>query len=197
MLGTGRRRSTGPSVDVRRSALFVVWHDGEALERFLADDPLGFAAAAETWWCGMRLRRGRGSWGAWRPDAATSVVVADEPTTGPVVVLTRAAVRPRAVPAFLRASRRGRHAAQRASGCRAVVGIGDVPILRLGTLSIWDDAAAAAAFSTSPDHAGSARSARRDHWFVEELFGWFEPIASGGSWDRRNPLAEAAGDQGP
>lgn len=190
VLGTGRGADTGPSVDPRRTAVLLVWTGAEAYGRFVDHhgDAASWRGAAESWHCLMRPLRHRGSWGGVDPLAAAAD--GDVDVDGPVVVLTRASIRTSAVPAFVRTGRRHRHTAAAAPGCLAVAGIGDVPFLRLGTCSVWSTTEAACAYAAdAAAHGDAAAAARRAGWFTEELFAWFAPVASAGTWDGADPLA--------
>ncbi len=191
LLGTGRGSGTGPSIEAHRSALFAVWRDDVALDRFLTAHPLParWRSAREHWSVGLRVVRARGAWGGFAL-TTTTTTPGDEPA-GPVAVLTRASIRPGATVAFLRSSRSLRGAARADPGNRAVVGVGEWPIGRLGTFSVWDDAAAARRFAAGQvDHLAAGDAARRDAWFTEELFATFAPDRSQGTWDGIDPVGD-------
>lgn len=192
-LGTARGTNTGPSIDARRSALFAVWRDEAALDRFLTTDPIArrWDGDEEAWHIRMRLLGGHGCWGdldiseLGRPDSG------DHARLAPVAVLTRATIRPSATVRFTRASRSFGGATARAPGNLAVVGIGERPVGRLGTFSLWTNHDAAKRFATTDrDHLAAMRQARAEGWFADELFAVFRPIRSTGSWDGRDPLGD-------
>ncbi|MEO6654217.1 MAG: spheroidene monooxygenase [Ilumatobacteraceae bacterium] len=194
-LGTGRGTSTGPSIDARRSALFAVWRDETALDRFLTTHPIAhrWDDAEEAWHVRMHLVAGHGRWddldcaGLGRQGFSVGTGEAHVP----VAVVTRATIRSRSTIPFIRASRSFSDATARAPGNLAVVGIGERPIGRLGTFSLWADHAAARLFAVADhEHAEAMRRARAEQWFAEELFAVFRPLASAGSWDGRDPLAD-------
>jgi hypothetical protein len=189
LLGTGRGDETASSSDLRRSALFAVWEDEAALDRFLDDHLIArrWEHAEEVWH--VRLR-GAGGHGAWRGVAVLEGLERGD-VAGPVAVLTRADVRPRAWRAFARASRRVGPEARAARGLLAVVGIGEAPIARLGTFSLWASRDDALAFATAmPEHLEVVRRTRADDWYGEELFARFEPFSSSGTWGGRDPLRD-------
>ena len=109
---------------------------------------------------------------------------------GPVAVLTRADVALRRWLPFLRAGPAVSDAVQRAPGLLAVVGIGEAPLGRQATFSLWRSAADAGAFAAGdPCTARSCERTRAERWYGEELFARFEPYGSEGTWDGRDPLA--------
>jgi hypothetical protein len=188
VLGTGRGDDTGPSADVRRTALFAVWEDAAALDRFVTSSSLArrWQHADEAW--GVRLR-GAGGHGRWR---GVDVLDGLEPAVGggPVAIITRADVRARSWRRFRRAGGPVSDELSGADGLLAVVGIGEAPIGRLGTFSLWRDLDAARAYATGmPLHRDVVRRTRAEDWYGEELFARFEPYGSSGTWGGRDPLA--------
>ena len=65
----------------------------------------------------------------------------------PVAVLTRAAIRPRRLVRFYRAVPAVDQALARADGCLRAVGIGEWPVARQATFSLWRDTSAVRGFA--------------------------------------------------
>ena len=140
--------------------MFAVWDDEAALDAFLALSAIGrrWSDIDEAWHVRLRLLGGHGSWRGVDPleglDAGTA--------GGPVAIVTRADVRPSAWRTFGRAGRVVDDELHRADGLIDVVGIGEAPIGRLATFSLWESLAAARRRSrtrcpiTSPSSGGPA-----------------------------------------
>lgn len=192
LMGTGAGRSTGPGIDTRRTALFAVWRDESDLDAFV-DGPSASARpdVVEAWHTRLRLVGGHGTWRGSNPLAGLARASAG---SGAIAVLTRATVRPRAWREFRHASRAVDDELQRMPGLLDAVAIGEAPVGRLGTFSLWRSDDAMRSFATeAPRHRDVVGTTRRDHWYRDELFARFEPYGSFGTWDGRDPLAHSAG----
>lgn len=172
VLGTGRGGGTGPSFDLRRQAYFLVWADPAAARHFREHHQL-----ARRWRrldvehdLGLRLVSGHGSWSGRDVLAGMQPVEAG----GETVVLTRARIRMRSWRAFRRASRRTAAAVASAPGVRWTIGVGELPVGLLGTVSCWRNAADIDAFAADRPHAAAA--AHAPVWFTESLFARFHPF---------------------
>jgi len=189
VLGTGRGRTMTASADLRRWAVFATWEDEDLLHRFVDESlPTRWRRAEERFDVVLRPLSARGSWDGVDPIAGADPPGA--PPDGPIAVLTRATVRTRALPAFLRAVPPVDAHLQGADGLLATVGIGERPIGRQATFSLWRDAEAMRRFAhRSAEHADVVRRTRDEGWYGEELFARFAPTASGGTWDGVDPLA--------
>jgi hypothetical protein len=188
LLGTGKGSDTGLGADLRRTALFAVWRSPADLDRFLAEDPIAlrWRRAQETYTISLLGGGGHGTWRGF--DVAAALQGADT-TSGPVAVLTRAVVRPSAWRGFMRAARSVSTEVNRAEGLLAACGIGEAPLGRQATFSLWESRAAAHSFAYGePEHRSVVRRTRAEHWYGEEMFAWFVPYASSGTWDGRDPL---------
>jgi hypothetical protein len=188
LLGTGRGDDTGPGIDPRRTAMFAVWDSESDLDSFLASHslPRRWAAANEAWTVRLRLIGGHGRWRGVDP----LVDLDPGERTGRIAVVTRASVRPRSWRAFGRASHEVDRELHGAAGLIDVVGIGEAPIGKLATFSLWETDRAVRAYAFgSPRHRRVIDETRAGRWYSEELFARFEPYGSSGTWDGRDPLS--------
>jgi heme-degrading monooxygenase HmoA len=191
LLGTGRGADTGPGADLHRTALFAIWDDDAALDAFCAQMDERWATGHESWHVRLRAAGGHG---AWRGTDVLSMIAPAQHVGGPVAIVTRADVRLRSWRAFRSVGASVSRELQAADGLLAVAGIGEAPLGRLGTFSLWRDLESARTFARSgPHHTETVRRTRTEGWYGEELFARFEPYASSGSWDGRDPLANLIG----
>ncbi|WP_254716771.1 spheroidene monooxygenase [Actinomadura sp. WMMB 499] len=204
LLGTGRGRSMSLGADLRRWALFAVWDREADLDGFLERSPVADRwrrETAEAWHVRLRPLSSRGRWGGRDPFGALAPRRApDEPDApdgpdGPVAVLTRASIRPHRLAAFYRSVPRVDRALRDQDGCLASIGVGEWPLARQATFSLWRDGAAIGRFAyRDAAHRDVIGRVRAHDWYSEELFARFVPYGSRGSWDGRDPLRAHAGE---
>lgn len=190
VLGTGRGRTMTTSADLRRWAVFATWDDTDALARFRSH-PLGgrWTSAVERYDVVLDPIGAHGTWDGVDPLEGAKRDAPD----GPVAVLTRATVRASRLRPFLRAVPAVDAVLDDADGLLAAVGIGEVPVGRQATFSLWRDADAVRTFAyRDPAHAEVVERTRAEDWYGEEWFARFRPIERSGTWDGVDPLAGAA-----
>lgn len=197
VLGTARGRSMSLSADLRRWAMFAVWDDDDALSAFLDASPIHRHAqrfGTESYVVGLRPLNHHGAWGGSDPlDGAT----ADHSLTPEVAVLTRATIRLRHLRRFYRAVPPVDAILEQRPGLLASVGIGEAPVGRQATFSLWASDHEVDSFAyRHRAHKDVVQRTRREGWYAEELFARFRPHRSMGTWDGVDPLARRRTDDG-
>ncbi|GAA3826264.1 hypothetical protein GCM10022226_53760 [Sphaerisporangium flaviroseum] len=208
LLGTGRGTSMSLGADLRRWAMLAVWRDEASLEEFLERSPIAArwrTEALEAWHVRLTPLASRGRWGGCEPfgaldgqaragaldgEARAGALDRQARAEGPVAVLTRASIRVSRLTAFYRSIGPVDRDLRAQDGCLASVGVGEWPLARQSTFSLWRDAAAVRAFAYRGDaHRRVIGRVRDENWYSEELFARFTPYDSQGTWDGLDPLA--------
>jgi len=183
VLGTASARFVPWAATPRRWAILTCWTASPDLTSF-------------GWWdehcderavLSLRTLSVRGTWDGCAPFVADAGARWD----GRIVVLTRATLRPLAAVAFYRAVSPVARELRAAAGCRTAFGVGEAPLLRQGTISIWDSADAMSDFAyRSPQHRRVVDVTPSRGWYREELFARFALLHTEGVVDG-TPLVSA------
>ncbi len=192
LLGTGAGDQMAFSADLRRWALLAFWRSDDDLDAFLVGSEIPQRwddLAAERYDLRLATARAHGSWGRTRFNIDRAAPL---PRDEPVVILTRAAIRARHLARFWSAAPRPSADAVSHPENVVSIGVGDVPVFRQATLSLWRSLAGAQDFAyRQRGHREVIDRTRAEDWYSSELFARFVPLSSSGSWDGRDPLAEA------
>lgn len=196
--GFGRKSESdlfvGPNFN--RWGFFGVWEEQGALDRFIEASAVverWDARASEMWHVWLKPRRIRGTWRGIDPleGLEREKGVPD----APAVVLTRFGIPLRKVPAFwLSAVVPPTTAVFDAPGLLAATGVIERPYLEAITFTVWSSSDAAMSFAYNTDVHKRAIERTHAEGLAEkgELFAWFYPYRSQGTWDGRDPVAEAS-----
>lgn len=192
LLGTGRGRTMTLSADLRRWALFAVWEDERALDAFLdgSEIPARWdALRAERYDLRLEPVRSHGAWGGSNPLETTGRAPKLDPAE-PVAILTRATIRPTRLVPFYRSILPPSQRLAQAPGVLASVGVGEWPLARQATFSLWSSVRAVQEYAYQDgEHRAVVERTRAERWYSEELFARFRPLGASGTWDGADPLS--------
>lgn len=190
LLGSGAG-GFGALPNLRRYGLLAVWDAPAAADAFFAAGPLWQAyqrRAAETWTARLQPIKAHGRWDGANPFDYAGPAVG--PAAGPVAVLTRASIRWWKAPRFWRYVAPTSAAVAGAPGVALALGLGELPVVRQATLSVWQSAAAMQQYAYhDARHREAMRLTRQENWYSEELFARFEVLRTEGTVDGRHPLS--------
>ncbi|MGY3087243.1 heme-degrading monooxygenase HmoA [Hymenobacter sp. UYAg731] len=199
LLGSGAANGFGLWPNFDRYGFMAVWDDVARAEAFFSRHPLWAAyeqRSAEQWTVRLAPIKAQGLWDGQNPFDYHASAVSAPPNT-PVAVLTRASIRWRKAPRFWKFVEPTSAALAHAAGVRAAIGLGELPIIRQATFSVWESAQAMQEYAYKDvTHREVIKLTRRENWYGEELFARFQVLGSAGTIDGREPLAGLMARQG-
>lgn len=175
-----------PTPGLGTVGLVAAWEDEGSFERFAASHPLA-TRFADGWRVTLEPLRVSGEWPEVPGLLERQRPVADDE---PVVVLTIGRTKPWRLPPFLRAAAAAEADIVKEPGLLASTGFGRLPRL-VSTFSVWRSAAEMRdyAYREAGAHRAAVAADRAHPFHFSSAFIRFRPLASGGSWDGRDPLA--------
>lgn len=180
VLGSGRDGGFGVLPGFDHQGLVGFFDDDAAAMAFVSDSPVAQAYrehAGEQLSAVMRASASRGSWGGVELAATASA----QPGR-PLAALTRASIRVRHARRFWSQSPATESSLRQSPGCRLAVGLGEAPLLRQATFSLWDDLDAMDGYARQGAHQRAAQGAWREGWFSESMFLRLVPLHLQGRW---------------
>ena len=168
-----------------------MWDSAAAAEAFFGQHLLWREyeqRSRELWQARLAPLKAHGLWEGQAPfdyEAPLNI-----PATAPLAVLTRAAIRWRKVPRFWGFVEPTSAALATVPGVRLAIGLGELPLVRQATFSIWDSVAAMQQYAyRDARHKEVVKLTRTENWYKEELFARFAVLGSEGTVDGRNPAS--------
>ena len=196
VLGSGRRGGFGLKPGLDCQGVFAMFDSLDAAEQF-AQSSLVAAAyrshAAESFTAVLQATSARGSWAGQGMAAAQAAPAPARPPCTPVAALTRASIRPTKALRFWRHSPPAEAELALAPGCRLAVGLGEAPVLRQATFSMWDSPQAMDAYARTGSHQRAIRASYDGGYFSESMFVRFAPVSVSGHWHGQAVGEGAAG----
>lgn len=119
----------------------------------------------------------KGSW-----SGRTIDVTVTPPSSGPIAALTRASIRPMKARRFWRHAPPAEDSLGQAKGCLLAVGLGEAPVFRQATFSVWESLDAMNAYARTGAHLEAIKASLSGGHFSESMFVRFQPQMIQGTW---------------
>lgn len=180
VMGSGFEGGFGLRPSASRQGLFASFDNVAAADEFVARSAVMAsyrARCSELCVATLRAWSSRGSWGG-----VALPVACPAPANGPVAALTRASIRVTKAAAFWSLAPAAQVALEAAPGCRLAAGLGEAPLLRQATFSVWDSVQAMDDYARSGAHLAAVKAAHRHGYFTESMFVRFVPLSVHGTW---------------
>ena len=181
-LGSGRDGGFGLVPSMSHQGLFCIFDQLSDAQAFIAS-PLVDRYRERSDECLIATLRPASARGSW--DGLALTPGEPVPAGMPLAALTRASIRPAAAAQFWRHAPAAQHDLANAPGCELAIGLGEAPLLRQATFSLWRDAQAMDAYARTGAHQAAIQAAWRHGFFSESMFVRFAPIAVQGNWKGR------------
>lgn len=142
--------------------------------------------APKAWTICLELVEGHGSWNGFTPPKPGATPLSPDE---PMAVLTRATIRWRKLSAFWSRAKLVSATMNGARGLRHSIGIGEVPVIKQATFSIWESSEAMKAFAYQrTEHRDVVRDSRKLRWYSEEMFLRMRPVYQLGTITNANGI---------
>ena len=153
----------------------------------------------------MAVQSARGNWDkqAWQASSPQALGQPSEAAwqdarraPGPFAVLTRASIVPTKAMAFWRYAPAAQADLDQTPGCLLAMGLGEAPLVRQCTFSLWQDTASMVHYAHKGAHQVASAAAYKHQFFSESLFVRMQVLQMSGVWKgqpyRYPCLSEAA-----
>jgi spheroidene monooxygenase len=184
-MGSGEDGGFGLWPSATRQSLLAVFDGEHAAEDFLTASPTMAAYRAHARECCIAVMRATSSRGRWGGSSVAVTAAAEDVGAAPVAALTRASIRFSRAWKFWRHSPASEHAIAQAVGCRLAVGMGEAPLLRQATFSVWDRQTDMDAYARTGPHLDAIRAAQHEGYFSESMFVRFKVLRLEGQFKGR------------
>ena len=175
-MGCGKGAAFSIMPDWERYAVMLECESTDAEASLLALPPFKVLQLAAQMHRRIELSayRKHGAWDGLNPFALQPDIAG----TGKVAVLTRATIALRRVPAFIRQSRGTTAALEQAPGLEFSLGMGEYPLIRQATFSVWESDAAMTAYAyKDARHIAAMKAKAARSIFREEMFVRFRVLS--------------------
>jgi len=188
VMGSGEGGGFGlrPS-GTHRGLIFLFDSLKSACDYLNSPDAQLYRDKSREWWQGLLVVNScRGTWNSqgWQSQGFLDELEVQN-YQGPVASLTRGSIRASKAPAFWRYTPAAQEDLHQALGCELAVGLGEAPVVRQCTFSVWDNTASMMNYSRQGAHMKAIAAANKHQFFTESMFVRMQILQMVGEWKGR------------
>lgn len=187
VMGSGHEGGFGLRPSSTHQGLVLMFDSLVNAQAFLDSDvAIQYKQRAKEWWSAtLVIDSSRGEWNevAWAPTDLTKeglTGLAKESTL--LATLTRASIRPASALAFWRYAPQAQADLTNASGCILAMGLGEAPLVRQCTFSVWRDTPSMLHYAQGGAHRTAIQAAYKHAFFSESMFVRMRVLSMAGVW---------------
>jgi spheroidene monooxygenase len=181
ILGSGDQGGFGLKPSPTHQGLFCLFDRAEHAKDFLKRSSVVNQLRERSRECFSAILTPYSSRGQWS-GVELPVATQETPTQGPIAALTRASIKISKASAFWKNSPPAEEALSHAKGCLLAAGLGEAPLLRQATFTIWESSDAMDAYARSGAHLQAIQASYAGGHFSESMFVRFVPSQMTGIW---------------
>jgi quinol monooxygenase YgiN len=189
LMGSGRGLGFNAFPDWSTYVLWQVWEKEELAQDFFQRSPLYKdykKRTTEIWTVYLKNSSAHGQWSGRTPFQISEEL----PENNNVIVLTRATIKWHKLISFWKYVPISHQPLKNSNGLIYTKGVGELPLFKMATLSIWRDEASLKEFVyQSKEHKEAISKTKKLKWYKEELFARFKPYKSDGYWEGVTPIS--------
>ncbi len=189
LLGCGKNGTFDIYPDWSQWGLLATWETAEDFEQFMSNSFIQQwwrLFTKEQWYVLCIPYESHGKWDGQEPFGSKQPIKNHD---GKIAVLTRASIRFSKLKSFWQNVPRVADSLNQAEGFITSVGIGEVPLLRQATFSIWESLEDVKKFAYKQyAHQAVIKKTRKEDWYSEELFARLIPIKTQGTLRGKTPF---------
>lgn len=184
VMGSGHGGGFSLRPSASHQGLITVFDERAQAEAFLASPYVsaGRERAREWWSAVLAIDSVRGEWDGQVFASTHGSSIDTEETEPALAVLTRASIRPAKAMAFWRFAPAAQADLQSAPGCKLAMGLGEAPLVRQCTFSLWQDTPSMLSYAHGGAHQAAIEAAYRNGFFSESLFVRMRVLSQQGRW---------------
>jgi hypothetical protein len=190
LMGCGRNGSFDLTPDWQQWCLLATWNSRADFDAFYQRSFIAGwwkKLATDSWTLLAEPLQSHGTWDGTAPFGKPDV----KSYAGPVAVLTRATINFKRLKNFWSHVDAAARVMASSEGYITSVGIGEAPVFRQATFSVWESLDHVKAFAyKGGEHADIIKKTRSENWYSEELFARFKPVAAWGTLNGTDPLQD-------
>lgn len=190
VMGSGHEGGFSLRPSATHQGVICVFQHADQADAFVQSPVVrAYQERARSWFaCVLAVTSARGEWDGkpWHATDERSLGHYAQPadSSQAMAALTRASIRPAKAVMFWRYAPAAQSDLQSAPGCQVAMGLGEAPLVRQCTFSVWHDTDSMLHYAHSGAHQQAIAAAYKNDFFSESMFVRMRVLRQAGAWTK-------------